>query len=137
MTAPDQVVLDQDSSDSKLLNSLQSKTDYLNIKSNLNNYYTLNYVKINIDSNRIILNGETQIRFLGNIRVWQSAATFLLLSIILSEFKLNYFFLILNFYFFSKHENLAKLILLRNHLNLIYEILFYSQFFLFFLHFPH
>lgn len=40
---------------------------------------------ISIDNdNEIILDGETQIRFLGNIRVWQLAATFLLGCVLLS-----------------------------------------------------
>lgn len=39
-----------------------------------------------LTENEIILDGETQIRFLGNIRVWQLAATFLLGCVLLSEF---------------------------------------------------
>lgn len=88
-TTPAQVAHDKVSSDSKLFNSLQSKdftTGFINIESSFKNYNNLNYGRINIDSNRIILNGESQIRFLGNIQVWQLAATFLLSSILLSEY---------------------------------------------------
>lgn len=101
-TTPAQFALDKVSSDSKLFNSLQSKnfmTDFINIESNFNNYNTLNYGRINIDSNRIILNGETQIRFLGNIRVWQLAAIFLLSSILLSEYFYFSFNLVYTFLF--------------------------------------
>lgn len=64
-----------------------------NNNNNLDEFYALNEETANnIDGSQVILDGETQIRFLGNIRVWQLAATFLFACVILSKNRKNTFF---------------------------------------------
>jgi len=58
------------------------KTEFLPLIQGVSNLF--NFSIYDSDNNEIILDGETQIRFLGNIRVWQLAATFLLGCVLLS-----------------------------------------------------
>lgn len=71
--------------DSVTFNSKHSSSDsYLKNIATFDDYLGLNDIELNNENNQVILDGETQIRFLGNIRVWQLAATFLIACVFLS-----------------------------------------------------
>jgi hypothetical protein len=66
------------------LNKIVINTNKINQDQQISYYDYYSFGNDYGNENEIILDGETQIRFLGNIKVWQLAATFLLGCVSLS-----------------------------------------------------